>query len=266
MSGMGWRSGRGSAVYVIRSPAAGVRALFAFSLLLCGCAQNTVQPSASGPEFFRITPVRPVTELLREAEAATPPFEEGEFRATDLVELTALEPGIRRDIRYAGSNNFLSTPIYRQARAFLQRPAAEAVVRAHRDLAQHGFGVLIHDAYRPWYVTKLFWDATPVDKHDFVADPAQGSRHNRGCAVDLTLYELATGKVVEMPGLYDEMSERSYPDYSGGTTRQRKLRDLLRTAMEAQGFSVYASEWWHFDFRDWPNYRIGNERFEELAD
>ena len=110
------------------------------------------------------------------------------------------------------------------------RPVAE--LRAQRDLMQQGYGLLIFDAYRPWYVTKIFWDATPPDKHEFVADPAEGSRHNRGCAVDLSLYDLKTGHEIEMTGGYDEMSERSYPDYAGGTAVQRAHRQVLRSAME----------------------------------
>jgi D-alanyl-D-alanine dipeptidase len=114
-------------------------------------------------------------------------------------------------------------------------------------------------------VTKLFWDATPADKHEFVADPSQGSRHNRGCAVDLTLYRLGTGEVVEMPSLYDEMTGRAYPTYTGGTLQSRESRDQLRRAMEAEGFTVYASEWWHFDYQDWRSYRLQNQRFEDLG-
>jgi len=128
-----------------------------------------------------------------------------------------------------------------------------------------GYGLLIHDAYRPWYVTKIFWDATPDDKKIFVADPSEGSRHNRGCAVDLSLYDLATGKPVEMVGVYDEMSERSYPGYPGGTSLQRWHRELLRTVMENEGFLVYEFEWWHFDYGDWRKYPILNLRFEQLA-
>jgi len=214
---------------------------------------------------FRVTPVRPVPELLAVALAATPPAESGEFRPADLVELTALDPTIRLDIRYAGTRNFLGTPLYSQARAFMQRPAAEALVRVQRSLAREGYGLLVHDAYRPWYVTKIFWDAMPPELHRYVADPAEGSRHNRGCAVDLTLYELKSGHEVEMPSLYDEATERAYPTYSGGTAGQRRMRDLLRRHMEAQGFTVYEFEWWHFDYRDWKSYRIGNVRFEDLG-
>ncbi len=213
---------------------------------------------------LRIKPFRPVAELMKEALAAQPPPENGEFRKADLVELTKLDPTIRLEIRYATTNNFLGTVFYSQARAFMQRPAAEAVVRANRKLKQYGYGLLVHDAYRPWYVTKVFWDATPEDKKIFVADPSKGSRHNRGCAVDLTLYDLKTKKPVEMVSTYDETTARAYPDYPGGTSLQRWHRQLLRNVMESEGFTVYSAEWWHFDYKDWQKYRIGNVRFEEI--
>jgi D-alanyl-D-alanine dipeptidase len=146
----------------------------------------------------------------------------------------------------------------------MQRPAAEALARAHRKLEAEGYGLLIHDAYRPWYVTKMFWDATPEDKHIFVADPATGSRHNRGCAVDLTLYDRKTGVPLTMTGGYDEMSDRSFAFYPGGTSLQRWQRDLLRRALEEQGFAVYEWEWWHFDYKDWEKYGVSNARFEEI--
>lgn len=211
-----------------------------------------------------VKPLRSIKELRNAALAATPPEEKGIFRKNDLVELAWLDPAIRLDIRYATSNDFLGTPVYTQARAFLQRPAADAMLRALRRLQPLGYGLLIHDGYRPWYVTKLFWDATPESGKIFVADPAQGSRHNRGCAVDLTLYDLKTNEVVEMTSLYDEMSPRAFPDYPGGTSLQRWHRDLLRWAMEAEGFTVYESEWWHFDYKDWHEYAIGNIPFEKL--
>jgi zinc D-Ala-D-Ala dipeptidase len=238
-----------------------MRGLTCLRVLLVLAAAASAQERAG---IFRITPVRPVAELRREALAASPPVETGEFLKSDLVDLAKLDRRIHLDIRYATSDNFLSTPVYSSARAFLQRPAAVALLRAERALETQGYGLLIFDAYRPWYVTKIFWDATPVDKHEFVADPAKGSRHNRGCAVDLTLYDLKTGREVPMTGVYDEMSERSYPTYTGGTAEQRAHRELLRKAMEKQGFSVYETEWWHFDYRDWQRYRIGNTAFEGI--
>lgn len=233
-----------------------LRLVCVFLLLAFGCAQEV---------SFHITPLRPVQELREEALKAQPPREQGSFRTPDLVELVTLDPTIKLDIRYATTNNFLSTPVYTQARAFLQRPAAEALLRAHREVKTHGYGLIIHDGYRPWYVTKIFWDATPNDKKLFVADPAEGSRHNRGCAVDLSLYDLKTGKEVKMPSGYDEMSNRAYADYAGGTAGERSLRALLRQAMEKRGFKVNPTEWWHFDYQDWKQYPILNVTFEDLG-
>jgi D-alanyl-D-alanine dipeptidase len=221
--------------------------------------------SALGQTSFRITPLHPVEELRAAALAAHPPAETGTFRKPDLVDLATLGAGIHFDIRYATQNNFMGAPMYSEARAFMQRPAAEALLRAGATLRAEGYGFLIHDAYRPWYVTKMFWDATPGNLHGFVADPQKGSKHNRGCAVDLSIYSLKSGKPVVMPSGYDEMTPRAFPNYPGGTEKQRQLRDMLGKAMEAQGFTVDKSEWWHFDYRDWPEYPILNVAFEKIG-
>jgi D-alanyl-D-alanine dipeptidase len=220
---------------------------------------------ATPAQFYHVTPARPVAELRAEALRASPPQEKGPFRKPDLIEIITLDPGFHLDIRYAQANNFLSTPVYSQARAFMQRPAAEALLRVLHKLQPLGYGLLIHDAYRPWYVTKIFWDATPPEGHIFVADPAKGSKHNRGCAVDITLYDLSTGQPIEMTGLYDEMSPRSFPTFPGGTSLQRWHRDLLRRAMESEGFAVNEEEWWHFDYKEWKHYPILNVPFEDLG-
>ena len=233
-------------------------------LVLGDVVEDKITPDFGARAQILITPVRPVAELRKEALAASPPEEPGPFRKPELAELVTLDPAIHLDIRYATKNDFLGTPVYTQARAFLQRPAAEALVRALHKLEPLGYGLLIHDAYRPWYVTKIFWDATPPEGKIFVADPSEGSRHNRGCAIDLTLYDLDTGKPIEMPGTYDEMSPRSFPDYPGGTSLQRWHRDLLRRAMESEGFTVYEHEWWHVDYKDWREYPILNIEFEDL--
>jgi D-alanyl-D-alanine dipeptidase len=194
-----------------------------------------------------------------------PPKETGTFRQPDLVEIIKLDPTIHLDIRYATKNNFLGRPVYKEARAFLQRPAAEALMRVSAALRSQGYGLVIFDGYRPWAVTKVFWDATPADKKEFVADPAKGSRHNRGCAVDLTMYDLKTGEEVKMPSAYDEMTERSHINYQCATPEALRLRDLLRAAMEAEGFAVYEPEWWHYDYKDWREYPILNLSFKEIG-
>ncbi|MDO7853632.1 M15 family metallopeptidase [Hymenobacter convexus] len=196
--------------------------------------------------------------------AARPPHETGPFQSADLVELQKLDPTIRLDIRYATAQNFMGRVLYPQARAFLQRPAAEALAQVNAELRPLGYGLLVFDGYRPWRITKQMWDHTPADKKEFVADPRKGSRHNRGCAVDLTLCDLVTGREIEMPGAYDEMSPRSYVAYAGGTPVQRATRDLLRVRMEAHGFTVLPAEWWHYDFKDWKAYPIQDIPFEKL--
>ncbi len=193
-----------------------------------------------------------------------PPVETGEFLVSDLVEIVKVDPRVILDIRYATTSNFAGEKVYPEARAFLQRPAAEALKRAHDRLQAQGYGIIIYDAYRPWDVTKKFWDITSQDKKEFVADPARGSRHNRGCAVDVSLYDNKTSKPVAMPTDYDEFTDRAYPTYAGGTEESRKHRELLRNAMEAEGYKIYSSEWWHFDFQGFEKYRIMNLSFSEI--
>jgi len=220
-------------------------------------------PRRPGPTggTFRIPVEHPIPELVAAAKSAEPPSQPQGLRPFDLVDLATLDPSIQLDIRYATDNNFLGAKVYDQAKAKMQKPAAMALLRAHRELAKRGLGLKIFDAYRPWSVTKVFWDATPSHLKHFVANPANGSRHNRGCAVDLTLYDLETGKEHAMPSGYDEFTARAYPDYPGGTSRQRYYREVLRRAMEAQGFAVYEHEWWHYDFAEWRAYPVGNVPF-----
>jgi D-alanyl-D-alanine dipeptidase len=213
---------------------------------------------------LRITPVRPIDELRREALALTPPAETGSVQPTHLVEITPLDSTIRLEIRYATENNFLGVKLYDTARAFMQKPAAEALVRANKSLRRLGYGLLVHDAYRPWYVTKIFWDATPADRQWMVANPTVGSRHNRGIAVDITLYDFESKKPVEMPSTYDESTVRAYSTYPGGTSLQRHYRLLLRRVLEHEGFAVNPLEWWHFDYIDRKHYAIGNVAFDAI--
>jgi D-alanyl-D-alanine dipeptidase len=196
--------------------------------------------------------------------ATKPPRETSNFKSTNLKELVLLDSTIKLDIRYATSNNFVGQPVYDEARAFLQNDAAIALIKIHQAFKQQGLGLIIFDAYRPWSVTKLFWDITPKTKREFVANPKDGSKHNRGCAVDLSLYDLKTGLEIEMPSAYDDFSEKAHPNYNGGTIEQRKMRDLLKEMMISNDFLGDTNEWWHFDYKDWKNYKIENISFKEI--
>jgi D-alanyl-D-alanine dipeptidase len=187
----------------------------------------------------------------------TPPHKPEANAKVDLVNLAEFDRRLQIDLRYASANNFMSKPLYPVARALLQRPAAEALKRAHERLRAVGYGLVVLDAYRPWQVTREMWDKHPWHRA-YLADPLDGSRHNRGCAVDVTLFDLKTGLQVEMPSGYDDFSERAHPDYAGGKAAQRQARDALRSAMEAEGFSVYQNEWWHFDYQGWRGYPVFN--------
>jgi len=199
-----------------------------------------------------------------QADPPAMPAELAYGRDVDLVEIVSVDPRIRLDLRYATADNFTGHVVYPEARAFLQRPAAEALRRANERARSKGYGLAIFDAYRPWSVTRMFWDSFPMHRA-YLADPLQGSRHNRGCAVDLTLFELEGGAEVGMPSAYDDFSERAHPHYEGGTAKQRSARDLLRDIMEAEGFTVYENEWWHFDYQGWREYPVLDLTFERAA-
>lgn len=203
--------------------------------------------------------------LVSGVHAQTAPPNEPNKREARLIELITLDKTIKLDVRYATANNFVGRVVYPEARVFLQKPAAKAVLKVHKKLKKQGLGLVIFDGYRPWTITKLFWEVTPEDKRKFVANPEKGSKHNRGCAVDLSIYDLKTGSLLEMPSDYDEFTERASPDYKGGTDQQRANRELLRKLMEAEGFTVNPNEWWHFDYKNWEDYAIYDISFGEAA-
>jgi len=184
---------------------------------------------------------------------------------TNLVELIKLDFSIKLDIRYATKNNFLGRPVYREARAYLVKEVANELITIHKELNKSGYGLLIFDGYRPWSVTKIFWDEIDPLKRQFVADPKIGSNHNRGCAVDLTLYDLKTQNEVKMPCEYDTFSDVAYPNSMSGTEDERKMRDFLIKAMKKNNFfKVHPNEWWHFDFKDCKSYPILDLLFDKI--
>lgn len=179
-----------------------------------------------------------------------------------LVEIVKYIPAIKLDLRYATANNFMHRRMYRQAKACARLPVVKALQKVAQELQAHGLGLKIFDAYRPYWVTVQFYELTPDT--NFVANPRFGSRHNRGCAIDLTLIDLETGKDLDMPTGFDSFSHKAAANYTGATPLQTTNRELLKTMMQAHGFTVLKSEWWHYDFNEWPNYQLLDISFTAL--
>jgi len=171
-----------------------------------------------------------------------------------LVEIKNYIPGIVLDIRYATSNNFTHQPMYKQAKAFARLPVVKALQQVEADLKTRGLGLKIYDAYRPYSVTVKFYDVVPDS--NFVADPRRGSKHNRGCAIDLSLIDLKTGKELDMPTGFDSFSKSAGANYPGLPKQEIANRELLQSVMLAHGFKEIKTEWWHFDFIGWENYDL----------
>jgi CubicO group peptidase (beta-lactamase class C family)/D-alanyl-D-alanine dipeptidase len=180
----------------------------------------------------------------------------------EIVALDKFIPGIRLDIRYATGNNIMHRPMYPVAAAFLRLPAAEALRAIQQELKPMGYGLKVYDGYRPYRVTVDFYEA--YHDSNFVASPYTGSRHNRGCAVDLTLIDLKTGKELDMPTPYDDFTKRAAADYNDVSEVQRKNRRLLQDVMLKHGFLIFPSEWWHFDFEGYKAYPVMDLSFEDL--
>ncbi len=179
-----------------------------------------------------------------------------------LINLETFVPDLVLDIRYATTNNFTSERIYNLARAYARKPVAEALKMIQADLRKQGLGIKIFDAYRPYKATVKFYEVY----HDttYVASPYRGSRHNRGCALDLTVIDLKSGQELKMPTGYDSFQKAAWPSTPVSDPEIRKNRTLLINAMEKHGFKVNGSEWWHFDFIGWRKYEVLDIDFEEL--
>ena len=181
----------------------------------------------------------------------------------DLVDLVRFDPRLRLDIRYATPANFMGRTLYPIARAVAQRPAAEALAKVQTRAEAAGYGLLIFDAYRPWRITRMMWEETPPDKREFVANPATGSRHNRGCSIDLSLHR--GGIEVEMPSPYDDFTPAAYRSNSTAPTEALTLSRMLEAWMVAEGFVPLANEWWHYDWSDWRRYPIMDVPLEDVT-
>lgn len=180
---------------------------------------------------------------------------------TRLVDLASL--GLPLDIRYATPDNFMKQTLYPVAKAYLRAPAARALADVDRELAARGLGIKIFDAYRPYRVTVAMWE--PIKNPDYVADPAKGSRHNRGAAVDLTLIDRATGAELPMPTGYDDFTSRAAHEFNDLPEDVLANRALLREVMTKHGFEPLPSEWWHYDFAGWREYELMDVPLEDVA-
>jgi len=181
----------------------------------------------------------------------------------ELVDVQRVVPGVVIDVRYATSNNFMHTPLYPIAKVFLRKPAALALRDVARDLAAQNLGLKIFDGYRPYSITERMWE--PIRNPDFVADPAQGSRHNRGAAVDLTIIDLRSGDEIAMPTPYDAFTPKAAQSYNDLPADVLANRAKLRDVMTRHGFDPLPSEWWHFDYRGWKSFELMDIPLQNLA-
>jgi len=182
----------------------------------------------------------------------------------ELVDLEKVIPDVVLDIRYASDNNFTGEVIYKAPKAFARRPVAEALKLAQDSLKTYNLGLLIYDAYRPYAATLRFYEVYP--NTDFVADPKNGSRHNRGCAIDLSLVNLETGKEIPMPSEFDDFSEKAHPDYDNLPEEVKANRAFLFDIMAHFGFTYLSTEWWHFEYHGWKDYPLTDLSFVELSE
>jgi D-alanyl-D-alanine dipeptidase len=180
----------------------------------------------------------------------------------ELIDLEEFIPGIVLDIRYATTNNFTGEKIYTLAKAYARKPVAESLKKVQADLKSQGLGVKIFDAYRPYKATVKFYEV--YRDTTYVASPYKGSRHNRGCALDLTLIDLKSGEELKMPTGYDSFTKAAWPSTPVNDPVVKKNRQLLIQAMQKHGFRVNSSEWWHFDFIGWKKFDVLDIDFEEL--
>ncbi len=179
-----------------------------------------------------------------------------------LVNIEEYVPGIIPDIRYATINNFTGLKIYNKPMAYTRLPVANALKKVQLALKKNGLGLIIYDAYRPYSATVKFYEVY----HDttYVASPYTGSRHNRGAAVDVSIVDLKTGKELEMPTPFDDFTEKAHPGYQNLSKAALQNRKLLMDVMQKNGFTVYPSEWWHYDYKGWERFDIMDLPFEEI--
>ncbi|MFZ2544621.1 MAG: M15 family metallopeptidase [Candidatus Saccharimonadales bacterium] len=181
-----------------------------------------------------------------------------------LIEIKKHIPSIKVDLPYATTDNISGEILYRVAKAYLVEEVVNALIPIQNELKTHNMSLLVWDAYRPFSVSQILWNSTPKTQHQFVSNPKTGSTHNRGCAVDLTLYDISNERIIDMPSQFDDFSERAFPNYSEASKIALKNRNKLINIMEANNFTVNGYEWWHFDWNNWNSWPILDTPIEEL--
>ena len=221
--------------------------LLSLLLIVCGTV------SAQHYKYIDSTKVMDVKKYKQQIKA---------HPETKLVEIKKYIPGIVLDIRYATTNNFTHHQMYREAKAYARWPVVLALRDVEADLKTRGLGIKIYDAYRPYAITVKFYEVA----HDtnFVADPRKGSKHNRGCAIDMSLIDLKTGKELDMPTGFDSFSREAAANYPDLPKQEIDDRELLKNIMSAHGFKVVPGEWWHYDFNGWAKYPLLDIPFSEI--
>lgn len=181
----------------------------------------------------------------------------------NLVEIKQYVPDVVLDLKYATKDNFLKKKLYKKGYAFVRLPVAQALAKAQAEFAEHGVGIKVFDAYRPYAVTRKMFEIRPDTI--FLAVPWRGSQHNRGCAVDISLIDLMSGKEIAMPTGFDDFTEKAYANYPNLPKELIEHRELLKDVMQKAGFKVYEAEWWHFTYKDWEQYGLVDIDLEKLA-
>ncbi|MEN8122308.1 MAG: M15 family metallopeptidase [Bacteroidota bacterium] len=222
--------------------------LFSLVLLVVSCGVQ--QKTANKYDLYVVSNIKSYNKLATENP-------DKEF-----VDIEKHIPGINLDIRYATKNNFTGQQIYESPKAYIRKPVADALLIIQDELNNKGLAIKIYDAYRPYSATVKFYEVYP-DKN-FVASPKTGSVHNRGCAVDLSLINIKTGKELEMPTLFDDFTEKASHSYMDLPAKAIENRKLLKDIMTKYGFIIYEAEWWHYSYKDWKEFEIMDISFEEL--
>ena len=217
-----------------------------------------------GNKLYRVEANAEYQSLKDAAPKAALPARLQQGQAGRLVRIRSAVPNVKFDLHYAGEDNIFGVPLYDAAEAFAEAETAAALKKAADKLAVQGYGLLVWEGYRPWYVSKLASDLLPKDKKGMMPSPDKGEDRNTGRTVDVSLYDLASGQAVKMISDFDEVSVRQFPNFAGGTERQRFLRDMLAAVMKDCGFTQGKEEWWHFSLGDTQGWRHLNIPYGQI--